>query len=237
MRLTLPAAANADGPRRGSQTMEIATIQGETRTRQAHHGNAGLRRRGLIPAVIYGHGQASELVALSLHDTKLALEHMQHVIKLTIDGREDQYLIKEVQYDHLQQTPIHVDLMRVDVNERVHVKVAIEVRGRPKGTLEGGTLVSVISELDVECLLLQIPGSIRAKVDHLGLNEALHVRDIEVPPDVKVLNNPDDIVAIVHPPRGATAEEIAAEAAAEGTAEPEVIGKGPKEEAEGEAGE
>ena len=216
--------------------MEIATIQGETRTPQAHHGNERLRRRGLIPAVIYGHGKSNELVALSLHDTKLALEHMQRVIMLKIDGREEQYLVKEVQYDHLEQTPVHVDLMRVDVNERVRVKVALELRGRPVGTQEGGTLVSVLNELDVECLLLQIPESIRAKVDHLALNEALHVRDVEVPPDVKVLNNPDDIIAIVHPPRGATAEEIAAEAA-EGTAEPEVIGKGPKEEAESAAGE
>jgi large subunit ribosomal protein L25 len=216
--------------------MEIVTIQGETRTPQGHHVNERLRRRGFIPAVIYGHGQTAELVALSLHDTKLALEHMQHVIKLKIGDREEQYLVKDVQFDHLQQTPIHMDLMRVDVNERVRVKVAIELRGRPIGAQEGGTLVSVISELDVECLLLAIPASLRVKVDHLALNEALHVRDIEVPPDIKVLNNSDDIVAIVHPPRGTTAEEVAG-AVAEGEVEPEVISKGPKEAAEGEAGE
>ena len=101
---------------------------------------------------------------------------------------------------------------------------------------EGGTLVSVLTELDVECELRNIPEGIRVKVDHLGLNEMLKVRELEVPPGVKVLNNPDDIVAVVHPPRGTTAEELG-EAAAEGAAEPEVIGKGLKEEAEGEAGE
>lgn len=216
--------------------MEIATIQGETRKREGHHGNERLRQRGLVPAVIYGHGQAPELVALSLHDTELALEHAQHVVKLRVDDRVQQYLLKEVQYDHLQKTPLHVDLMRVDESERVKVKVAIEFRGTPIGTAEGGTLVSVLGELEVECLVLQIPESIRVKVDHLALNEALHVRDIEVPPDVKVLNNPDDIVAVVHPPRGTTTEEIAAAEGAEG-AEPEVIGKGPKEAAADEGGE
>jgi large subunit ribosomal protein L25 len=216
--------------------MEIATIQGETRKTGGHHQNERLRRRSLVPAVIYGHNQPPETVALSLHDTVLALTHMRHVIKVQLGGQETQYLIKDVQYDHTQQTPIHVDLMRVDVNERVRVKVPIELRGTPKGTAEGGTLVHVLSELDVECLLLQIPDVLRARVDHLDLNEMLHVRDIAVPADVKVLHNPEDIVAVVHPPRGTeTAEGVPAEAA-EGAAEPEVITKG-KEEAEGEGKE
>ncbi len=217
--------------------MEIASIQGETRQPGGRHLNQRLRKRGMLPAVVYGHGQTPETVALSLHDTVLALKHSAHVIKLTVDGRDQQYLIKDVQYDHLQKTPTHVDLMRVDLNERVRVKVPIELKGTPQGTHEGGTLVHVLAELDVECLLLQIPDSIRVKVDHLALNEMVHVRDIQLPPDVKVLHGPDDIVAIVHPPRGTTAEELAAAEAAGGV-EPEVIGKGPKEAGEEEgAGE
>lgn len=216
--------------------MEIPTIQGEPRQLGGKHANDRLRRRGLVPAVVYGHGLQPEYVALSRHDTELALAHMQHVIRMKIDGGEEQYLIKDVQYDHLQQVPIHLDLMRVDPNERVRVKVPLELRGTPQGTLKGGTLVHVTPELEVECLLLRIPESIRARVDHLDLNEMLHVREIEVPSDVTVLNNPDDIIAVVHPPRGTTAAEIEAEAPAE-SAEPEVIGKGPKEEQEGEGGE
>ncbi len=216
--------------------MEIATIQGEVRERANRHGNERLRRRGLIPAVIYGHGQAPELVALSLHDTQQALSHSQHVVNLRIDGRVQQYLVKDVQYDHLQHTPIHVDLMRFDVTERVKVKVPLEFRGTAKGTLEGGTLVTVLAELEIECPVLEIPEAIRVRVDHLGMNESLKVRDIEPPAKAKVLHHADDIVAIVHPPR--MVEPAAAEAApAEGAAaEPEVISKG-KEEAAGEGGE
>jgi large subunit ribosomal protein L25 len=215
--------------------MDIATIQGETRTLGGRHANDRLRRQGLVPAVIYGHGKDPEYVSLSRHDIELALAHLQHVVQLKVGGREQQYLIKDVQYDHLQKTPIHVDLMRVDPNERVRVKVAIELRGTPAGTLKGGTLVQVLAEAEIECLLLKIPESIRARVDHLELNDALHVRDIEVPPDVKILHSPDDIVAVVHPPRATATPEAEAAAPAEG-AEPEVISKGVKEEAEDEAG-
>ena len=215
--------------------MDIATIQGETRTLGGRHANDRLRRQGLVPAVIYGHGKDPEYVSLSRHDIELALAHLQHVVQLKVGGREQQYLIKDVQYDHLQKTPIHVDLMRVDPNERVRVKVAIELRGTPAGTLKGGTLVQVLAEAEIECLLLKIPESIRARVDHLELNDPLHVRDIEVPPDVKILHSPDDIVAVVHPPRATVTPAAEAAAPAEG-AEPEVISKGVKEEAEDEAG-
>lgn len=215
--------------------MDIATIQGETRTLGGRHANDRLRRQGLVPAVIYGHGKDPEYVSLSRHDMELALAHLQHVVQLKVGGREQQYLIKDVQYDHLQKTPIHVDLMRVDPNERVRVKVAIDLRGTPAGTLKGGTLVQVLAEAEIECLLLKIPESIRARVDHLELNDMLHVREIEVPPDVKILHSPDDIVAVVHPPRTTVTPEAEAAAPAEG-AEPEVISKGVKEEAEDEAG-
>lgn len=219
--------------------MDTATIQGETRNPGGRHANDRLRRRGLVPAVIYGHGQAPETVSLSLHDTVLALEHVAHVVRLRIDGREQQYLIKDVQYDHLQKDPIHVDLMRVDVNERVHVKVPIVLRGTPVGASEGGNLVQVLSDLELDCLLRKIPESIRAQVTHLGLNESLRVRELELPPDVKVIRHePDDIVAVVHPPRGMTAAEIEAlesEAGEKAAAEPEVIGKGKEDTDEGGA--
>lgn len=215
--------------------MEITTIKGEKRPSGGRHANERLRRRGLVPAVIYGHNKPPQNVALSLHDTVLALQQMAHVVNLEVEGQARQYLVKEVQFDHLQKDPIHVDLMRVDPNERVRVKVSIELRGKPVGTAQGGTLVHILTDLEVECLLLKIPQGLRAKVDHLALNEALYVRDLELPADVKVLHSPDEIVAIVHPPRGTTTAEITAvEEGAETTAEPEVIGKGKQEKEAGE---
>ncbi len=210
--------------------METANIQGQTRKACGRNANQRLRRAGLVPAIIYGHGETPEPVALSAHDLSIALEHAAHLIVFKCEGREEQYLIKDVQYDHLQSDPIHVDLMRVSRDERVEVKVPVVLRGTPRGIDDGGNLVHIITELDIECPVLNIPGEFRVHVEHLKLNESLHVNQIEVPADVTVLNKSEDIVAIVHPPRGTTAEEE--EAAAAGEEEPEIIGKGKEEEGE-----
>jgi len=211
--------------------MRIASVQGETRKPGGRHANARLRRRDLVPAVIYGHGLPPETVALSRHDLVLALEHAQHVIKLAIDGRETQYLLKDMQFDHLQHLPIHADLMRVDPDERVTVNVGIEFRGEPRGVHEGGELIQVLTDLDVECPLLNIPEGLRLRIDHLGVGETLHVRDIELPEGVTTHHNPEDVIVTVRAKRGVAVEEEEAEVAIEeGGAEPKVIGRTAKEE-------
>jgi len=210
--------------------METAIVKGEMREISGRHANDRLRKRGLLPAVIYGHKEPPEHICVSLHDLELALQHAAHVINVSVDGRERQYLIKEVQYDHLQMTPVHLDLMRVDVTETVQVSVPLEFRGTPKGVANGGTLVQVQAELEVECLVLQIPDNIRVNVEHLDLNQALYLRDIALPEHVKVIGDPDQVIAVVHPPRGEAVEEAAA---GEGGAEPEVIAKGKAEEEAG----
>jgi large subunit ribosomal protein L25 len=209
--------------------MEIATIQGETRTAGGRHANQRLRRGGLVPAVIYGHEQAPETVALSRRDLDDALAHGHHVVRLKVADQETQYLLKAVQYDHLQRDPIHVDLMRVDPSERVEVKVRIELRGTPVGMKQGGVLVRLVSDLDVECPLLQIPDVIRASIDHLGMNEGLHFRDLALPDGVVLRHDPDDLVVVVRPAR----VETEAVPGLEGGAEPEVISRGKAEDAEG----
>lgn len=215
--------------------MEIISVAGEKRPKGGRHANERVRRRGYVPAIVYGHGETPESISLSLHDLEIALEAMTHVVSVKMDGGEKQYLVKDVQFDHLQKRPIHVDLMRVDPNERVHIRVPIELKGTPKGAAEGGQLMQVMADIHIDCLLLQIPDAIRPSVSELGLNQSLHVRDLQLPEGIKVLNSPDDLIAIVRLPR--TVEEVpaAAAAAAEGAApaEPELIKK-PKPEEEPE---
>jgi large subunit ribosomal protein L25 len=210
--------------------MEIATIRAETREPGTRNANERLRRNGQLPAVIYGHGEAPETVALSAHDVALAIEHTAHVVKLQIDGKETEYLIKEVQYDHLQRTPIHLDLMRVKIDEKVEVSVALELKGTAKGTLEGGVVVQQLNELQVECLLHRIPSILRLKIDELGMNESRQVKDVPLPEGVEVLNDPEDVVVVVNPPRIIEEPEEVEVAEGEQGAEPEVIGRERDEE-------
>jgi len=202
--------------------------------------NRRLRKRGLVPAIIYGHEQTPEPVALSRHDLLLALEHAQHVVKIAIDQQETQYLLKDVQFDHLQQEPIHADLMRVDPEERVRVNVAIEFRGEPRGIHEGGDLLHILTDLDIECPLLDIPEVFKVRIEHLGVGQTLHVRELELPAGITTHHNPEDVVATVRAKRGglgaAAEEEEAKEAPKEAGAEPKVIGRvaAKEEESEGE---
>lgn len=212
--------------------MQIANVAGETRTAGGRHANERLRRAGMVPAIVYGHGEKPETVSLSLHDLEHALHHKQHVLNLGIGGSQKQYFIKEVQYDHLQKRPIHVDLMRVDPNERIRVKVKLELRGAAAGLAVGGELLQQIADLEIECKLLEIPESIRVKVDHLTIGQSIHVKELELPPDVKALHHPDEIVCAVRLKKIAEEAPAAAAEGTEASKEPEVIERGKKEEEE-----
>jgi large subunit ribosomal protein L25 len=199
--------------------MATGTLRSEKREAGGRTTNRRLRRSGMIPAVIYGHGKENEMVAISLHELEQAMHRMERVIRLG-DGENEQYLIKDVQYDHLQKTPIHIDLLRVDPHE-------------------GGTLVQVMADLEVECLIGKIPDVLRPSVAGLAMGDTLHVRDLQLPEGVTALADPDEAVAACRAPRGAEAEEEAVVAEGEEDVEgkePERIGRVAKEE-EDEGGE
>ncbi|MBN2445114.1 MAG: 50S ribosomal protein L25 [Phycisphaerae bacterium] len=211
--------------------MQIQVIRGKRRSAGGRHANQRLRREGMVPAVLYGHQQEPETLALSLHDLQLTLERVTHVIRVDLDGKQDSYLLKAVQYDHLQSTPIHVDLMRVTATDCVKVSVAVQPKGEPVGLHEGGLLQNVLTDLRVECPLDRIPEALRPDISHLHVGQSLSVGDIEFPPDVKPLNDPSEVVLTVKAKRtAAPGEEVSEEVVAEGTAEPEVISRGKAED-------
>jgi large subunit ribosomal protein L25 len=153
------------------------------------------------------------------------------MLQVEVAGKTQPYLIKEVQYDHLGSTPIHLDLARVKLDERVRVKVGVEPRGVPKGVSEGGVLELYMGEIEVECLAVEIPDTLHPLVNHLTLGQALLVRDLQLPPGVVALAGPDDRVAAVRL-LAVAPEPTPAVAAPEGEApaEPERIGRVRKEE-------
>lgn len=211
--------------------MQIANVTCETREPAGRHANERIRRRGLIPAVIYGHGEKPETVSISLHDLEMALRDLQHVVKLKVNAKEDNYLIKDVQYDHLQRTPLHADFMRVDVTEKVHVKVALELRGVPIGIGLGGEMVHPFSDLDIECFLMQIPESIKLKIDHMNIGDVIRIKDLELPEGVKILKHaPEDIVISVRHKKAEDAAVAVAGVEGDASKEPEVLARGKKDE-------
>lgn len=178
--------------------------------------------------VIYGHNKPVETISLALEEVELALSQGARTLTVEVGGKTEQHLVKEVQYDYLGSSPIHLDLTRVALDERVQVRIGIELRGVPKGVSDGGSLDQHLSDLEVECLVTEIPETLHPFVTELGLEETLFVKDLELPPGVTVLTDPDERVATVRP-LIAEAEEESKEEDGE-AAQPEVIGRAPKEE-------
>jgi len=214
--------------------MEIVTLKSEPRQADGTRKARALRKEGKLPVVIYGHGEAPEAIALDQHEVEVALKHGARTLKVDVRGEAKPYLIKEVQYDHFAETPIHIDLARVDLNERVKVKVGIELRGTPKGVSEGGVLDQPMGQIEVECLVTDIPDTLHPFVSQLGLGESLYVKDLKLPEGVVALADPDDRIATVRKIVEAAPVAAPVEGEEGAVAEPERIGRIKKEEEEGE---
>jgi len=215
------------GQEKREKPMATKTIQLQAKARPelGSRANKKLRDSGFVPGVIYGHKEAVVPVTLPKKELSYHIEHGAHVFELGLDGKNETVLVKEVQYNHLGIDVVHVDFARVSLTEKVTVTVPIELKGTPKGEAEGGVLQQVMNDLEVECVVTDIPDMIRHNVSEMALDDVLHIKELTLPPGVTPLAEGDLVVATV-----SKIEEEEAAPTAEGEAEPEVIGK--KEEGE-----
>jgi len=210
--------------------MGIATLEAKRRQRCGTAAARALRHQGLIPAILYGHGQEALPLAVSREALLEAIGSGAHMLALKVDGQEEQVLIRDIQYDTFGDELIHVDFARVASDELISIEVPLELHGTAKGVLGGGVLNQPLHRLAIQCLAGNIPDVIRVEISNLDINDAVHVRDLVLPPGVKTNVPPDTVVVMVHPPK---AEEVVTAAPAEeAAAEPELIRGRPTEEAE-----
>jgi len=206
----------------------MAVIKLTKREKLGTRASRRLREKNLIPGIIYGHGQENIPVSMPAHDIALAIQHGEHLIEAELDGKRENFLIKDVQYDYLGHEIIHVDLTRVSLHERVQVTVPIVLRGTPVGVeSEGGVLSQHLTELEIQCLVTNIPDELRVSVADMHVNDVLRVADLKLPEGVTTTEDPETVVASI----SVVEEEVEAPAEAE-AAEPEVISEKPREEQE-----
>lgn len=190
-----------------------------------------LRAAGMIPGIVYGHGEPPLPITLSRRDVGVALARGERLVELDVAGQVQNVLVKEVQYDPMGQEILHVDLARVDLDERVEVTVPIILRGTPAGAADGGVLHQVSAQVSIECTVRAIPEEIRVSVTEIKIDDVLHMKDLPLPQGAVLVDDGQTIVATV----SVVKEEVEAPAPVEAApAEPEVIGE--KEE-EPEAGQ
>lgn len=215
---------------------EIPKIAVQKRDQLGKRYSLRLRKTGRLPAVIYGRQKDPLHVHVDGKEMGALLDKHTHLVEVVLDKAAEPCLVKEVQWDHLGDEVIHVDLSRVDLTSRVKVEIGLTLTGDAIGLKEAGTILEqYFASIEVECLATEIPDDIKAEVSHLKVDDSLRVSDLKVPEGVKVLLAKETILAAVR----VLAEEAAPTAtAAEGEAstEPEVIKKKVEEPgAEGDA--
>lgn len=189
-----------------------------------------LRRAGQVPAVLYGHKQETINLAVSAEELEGVLRHGARLVRLT-GAVQEQAFIRELQWDTWGSHVLHVDFTRVSEHERVRVEVSVELRGEAPGQKAGGVIKHVLHQMEIECEATSIPDKLYVNINQLQLGQQITVGQLELPPTVKVLADPEELVVECHEAIEVAEEEAAP--AAEG--EPEVIGR--KKEAEEGEGE
>jgi len=202
-----------------------------------------LRRRGLVPGIVYGGKGENLAVAVDPKALQRVLRSeagRNAILKLSIaDHGSTNAILKNWQVDPVKESFLHADFYRIAMDVAIRVTVPIHVVGEARGVkVDAGILELVIREIEVECLPGDIPERIALDVADLGINQSLRVSDVPMPAKVKVLQAADQVVVHVvavkeeeAAPAAAAAPAAEGEAAATG-AEPEVIKKGKKEEEE-----
>ena len=212
------------------------TIAAEPRHSRGKNEARRLRARGLAPAVVYGAKSDPIPVAVSPKEVRKILNSTtghNTIFNVTVNGGETTpVMIVDWQSDPVRETLLHVDLKRIDLTQRMRVRVPVHMTGEPKGVkIQGGLFEVVTREIEIECLPNEIPDGFTVDVSELMIGQNLRAGDIPLSGSMKLLSSPDQVIAHVVTMR---AEEVAAPTAEAGAApvaaEPEVIKKGKKEE-------
>ncbi len=187
-----------------------------------------LRRRGLIPAVMYGSGKPAVSIAVEEHALRAAVgtgAGMHAVLDVMIEGQTKPHvaIVKEFELHRVKHFVTHVDFQEIDLTETIESNVTVTLEGTPVGVSLNGGLLDVISrEVTVSALPTDIPEHLTLNVEKLDVGDVAHVSDLTAPENVTILDDPDDVVCSVLAPRLAEEEPIEGEAVA---AEPEVVGE------------
>ena len=194
--------------------MQQTQMKIETRSSTGKGISRKLRAAGRIPGIVYGRGM--EPVAISLEPKALNAAiagegGLNNLITLEGGGELDKVvvIVAEIQRDAIKRTPEHVDLHRVNMNEKVRVNVPVSLVGTAAGVKEGSLLDFAHHSLHIECLPGQIPEHIEINIADLKIGHAIHVNEISFPAGVKCVDNPKTPVVGV---LGKAKEEAAAEA-------------------------
>ncbi len=181
-----------------------------------------LRREGMIPAVLYGKG--AQPLPLSVDKKAFAaIMHGQEghnaLLNMKIAGQENEEILsmpKEIQFDPLAGGVVHVDFQQVHLDQAITTMVPVHLMGTAVGIKSGGVLEHLCREIEIECLPMDVPASIEIDISGLQIGDSIHVSDLRVSGEVRILDDSSTTVALVAAPTVEKAPEEVVAVAAEG---------------------
>ncbi|MDA0839522.1 MAG: 50S ribosomal protein L25 [Planctomycetota bacterium] len=214
--------------------MANATLSVERREATGRRACERLRATGKLPAVLYGRNQ--EVVHLSVlrDDIRNLLKSHNQIIDLAVDGASETAVVKELQYDFLGDTLLHVDFGRISMDEKIEISVPVTLKGDSPGVELGGVLQQPRTEILVSCLPGSTPSEFILDISGLEVGDSLLVRDVKLPEGIEAIDDADFVVVNVVASRGMTGEDEEDEASALdiSSIEPEIIARGKVEKEE-----
>jgi large subunit ribosomal protein L25 len=216
-----------------------------------------LRADGLIPGVLYGNGGDAQQFCIEERELRKALtgDHGLHaILDVVLEGQQKAHhaVLKEYQLDPTRARLLHIDLQEVRLDQAIHTQVVVELVGESEGVKEGGVLSQIQREVNVEALPMEVPDRLELDVSSLKIGDTMRLTDLRVPEGVKLLDDPETVLATVTPPtkieepevveeeleegelpEGEVPEEERPEGAADEAAEPEADAAGEEQNTEG----
>jgi large subunit ribosomal protein L25 len=218
--------------------MERITINVEKREETGKGAARSLRRKDIVPGILYrgGGSQPIKLPKKEVMQFINTTSGQQVMVNLHFnDGESKLALIKEFQVDPIRRELLHADFFEVSLTEKLKVNVHISVTGEPIGVKrDSGILQYHLREIEIECLPDKVPGHVDIDASGLEIGQALHVRDLKLGEDIRVITDPGEVIVNVIAPLVEAVAPAEEAVPAEAAAEPEVMKKGKKEEEKAE---
>jgi large subunit ribosomal protein L25 len=180
-----------------------------------------LRANGLIPGVLYGNGGDAQAFSIEERELRKALtgDHGLHaILDVVPEGSQKprHAVLKEYQLDPTRARLLHIDLQEVRLDQAIHTQVVVELVGESEGVKEGGVLSQIQREVNVEALPMEVPDRLELDVSAMNIGDTLRLSDLRVPEGVKLLDDPETVLATVTPPTKIEEPEVVEEELEEG---------------------
>ncbi|MHC4818632.1 MAG: 50S ribosomal protein L25 [Planctomycetota bacterium] len=211
--------------------MKILNLPVQSRDKLGSANARRYRRAGQVPCSLYGRGQENVNLVADAHDLQEVLKTHSALVRLKLGEKEQTALLRSVEWDVFGEAVEHVDLVRVQLEDEVKIKVPVHCIGIPAGTSEGGQLQVAKPDLEVFSRVDSIPTDIRIDVSALHITDAVYIRDLEFPPHVRPVHEEDELVVHLMAPRKAEELEVAPLEGEEAEAAAAAEGEKPAEDA------